>query len=186
MGPDLFPSLPDLFSFIAAAVLLQVSLILFLTGRRLLTQVSVAAVAILGALLGEGVAGLVFPSPTLILIVVGMVGGGVVCYYLRPLGVGLGLGFLAFSISGTWTSDGNVQYVAGMLLFVYGVLLTDLAPDFVAALFASTMLLFFGALAGISSSALLVLLVGANAARLMAMVLPARMAARSHQGLLQE
>ena len=176
MGPVIFQTLPEIFSFLAVAVLLQVCMLLLFTGRRYLKQVSFVAVGIAGAFIGESFSLLVFPEAAWFAIVVGLASGVLLCHYLRPVGVGVALAFLAFYGSSYLVNFEYVQYVAAFVLFTYGLLLTDLAPSFVATLLASAILLLSGIWLGVPTLALVLLVSAVAVARVLATVLPSRLA----------
>ena len=180
MGPAIFQTLPEIFSFLTVAVLQQVCLLLLLTGRRYLKQASFVAVGIAGAFIGESVSLMVFPIAAWFAIAGGLVCGVLLCYYLRPVGVGVALAFLAFYGSSYLVSFEYVQYVAAFVLFSYGLLLTDLAPTFVASLLATAILLISGIWLGVPMPALILVISAVAAARVLATVLPSRLAERGH------
>jgi len=180
MGPIIFQTLPEVFSFLTVAVLLQVCMLLLFTGRRYLRQASLVAVGIAGAFIGESFSLMVFPTAAWLAIAGGLTCGVLLCHYLRPVGVGVALAFLAFYGSSYLVNFEYVQYVAAFVLFSYGLLLTDLAPTFVASLLASAILLISGIWLGVPTPALISLVSAVAAARVLATVLPSRLAGRSH------
>jgi len=180
MGPIVFQTLPEVFSFLTVAVLLQACLLLLFTGRRYLRQVSFVAVGIAGAFIGESFSLLVFPAASWFAIAGGLACGVLLCHYIRPVGVGVALAFLAFYGSSYLVSLQYVQYVAAVVLFAYGMLLTDLAPTFIASLLASAILLLSGIWLGVPTAALITLVSGVTVARVLASVLPSRLVGRSH------
>ncbi len=180
MGPIIFQTLPEVFSFLTVAVLLQVCLLLLFTGRRYLKKASFVAVGIAGAFIGESISLMVFPTAAWFAIAGGLACGVLLCHYLRPVGVGVALAFLAFYGSSYLVNLEYVQYVAAVVLFTYGMLLTDLAPTFVASLLSSAILLISGVWLGVPVPALISLVSGVTAARIMATVLPSRLAGRGH------
>jgi hypothetical protein len=182
MGPVIFQTLPEVFSFLTVAVLLQACILLLSTGRRFLKQVSFVAVGIAGAFIGESISLLVFPAIAWFAIAGGLASGILLCYYLRPVGVGVALAFLAFYGSSYLVSLEDIQYVAAFVLFVYGLLLTDLAPTFVASLLASAILLLSGIWLGIPMPVLISLVSAVAAARVLATVLPSKLVGRGHGG----
>ena len=182
MGPIIFQTLPEIFSLLTVIVLLQACLLLLLTGRRYLRQVSFVAVGIAGAFIGESISLLVFPAASWFAIAAGLACGVVLCYYMRPVGVGVALAFLAFYGSSYLVSLEYVQYVAAFVMFAYGLLLTDLAPSFIASLLASAILLLSGIWIGIPIPALVSLVSGIATARILASVLPSRILAKGGSG----
>jgi len=182
MGPVVFQTLPEIFSFLTVAVLLQVCLLLLFTGRRYLRQVSFVAVGIAGAFIGESISLVLLPEASWLAIAGGLACGVVLCHYLRPVGVGVALAFLAFYGSSYLVDLQYVQYVAAFVLFAYGLLLTDLAPTFIASLLASAILLLSGIWLGVPTAALASLVSGVTIARILASVLPAHLAGRGHAG----
>jgi hypothetical protein len=182
MGPIIFQTLPEIFSFLTVAVLLQVCMLLLFTGRRYLRQVSFVAVGTAFAFVGEGISLLVFPAAAWFAIAGGLAGGILLCHYLRPVGVGVALAFFAFYGSSYLVSIEYVQYVAAFILFAYGLLLTDLAPTFVASLLALTILLLLGIWSGVPMPVLVSLVSAVAAARVLATVLPSRFEGRDHSG----
>ena len=180
MGPIIFKTLPEVFSFLTVTVLLQVCILLLFTGRRYLRQASYVSVGIAGAFIGESVSLTVFPTAAWFATAGGLACGVLLCYYLRPVGVGVALAFLAFYGSSYLVSFEYVQYVAAFVLFTYGLLLTDLAPTFVASLLASAILLISGVWLGVPTSALISLVSGVAGARVLASLLPSRLARRGH------
>lgn len=179
MAPVLFQTLPGLFGFAAAVVLTEISVLLIATGKRFLRQVSVAAVAVVGAVAGEAIGLSLSASAPWAGIFAGLAGGAILGYYLRPVGVGLALAYVGFSVAGNLVSLAYVEYMAALVLFAYGLLLTDLAPTFASSLLSSSILLLVGEWAGISTPALVVLVSAGGAARIMASVLPTRLALRN-------
>jgi hypothetical protein len=180
MGPIIFQTLPEVFSFVTVAVLLQVCILLLFTGRRYLRQASFAAAGIAGAFVGESVSSLVFPTAAWFAIGGGLACGVLLCHYLRPVGVGVALAFLAFHGSSYLVSLEYVQYVTAFVLFFYGLLLTDLAPTFVANLLASAILLLSGIWLDVPMPALISLISAVAAARVLATLLPSRLVGRDH------
>ena len=181
MAPVPFQTLPILLAFVAAVVLAQIGAILFVTGRRYLKQVSVAAVGFVGAMFGETIGINLIPFAPWAGMIFGLAGGAALGYSLRPVGVGLALAYVGYSVAGNLIPLEYVQYVAALVLFSYGLLLTDLAPTFVASFLASSLLLLLGVWAGIPTQAVLVLALAGGAARIMASVLPMRLAMRSER-----
>jgi hypothetical protein len=181
MGPVIFQTLPEVFSFLTVAVLLQAGMLLLFTGRRYLNKVSFVAAGIAGAYLGEGLSIMVLPEAAWLGIAGGLASGVLLCYYLRPIGVGVALAFLAFYGSSYLVNFEGVQYLAALILFTYGLLLTDLAPTFVASLLALTILTLSGIWLGIPTPALISLISGVAAARVFATVLPTRLAGHLHR-----
>ena len=180
MGPVIFQTLPEIFSFVTVAVLLQVCILLLLTGRRYLRQASLVAVGIAGACIGESVSLLVSPTAAWFAIMGGLACGVLLCHYLRPVGVGVALAFLAFYGSSYLVSLEYVQYVTALVLFSYGLLLTDLAPTFVASLLASAILLLSGIWLDVPMPALVSLISAVAAVRVLATILPSRLVGRDH------
>jgi hypothetical protein len=182
MGPIIFQTLPEVFSFLTVAALLQVCILLLFTGRRYLKQVSFVAVGIAVAFVGENVALLVLPAAAWFAIAGGLACGVLLCYYLRPVGMGVALAFLGFYGSSYLVSVESVQYVVALVLFAYGLLLTDLAPTFAASLLASAILFLSGIWLGVPMSALVSLISGVAAARVLTTILPPRPEGRGHGG----
>ena len=181
MGPVIFQTLPEIFSFLTVVVLLQVCLLLLFTGKRYLKQVSFVAVGIASAIIGQSLSLQVLPDAAWLAMAGGLASGVLLCYYLRPVGVGVALAFLAFYGSSYLINFEDVQYVAAFVLFAYGLLLTDLAPSFVATLLASAILLLSGIWLGVPTPALISLVSTVAAARVLATVLPSRLAGHIHR-----
>ena len=180
MEPVLFRTLPDFINLVAVAILIQIGILLFATGRRYLKWVSVVAVSLVGALVGEGAAVSTIPSASGILIIMGLLGGAALGYFLRPVGVGLVLAYVGSTIATNLVNVPFVQYVVAMDLFAYGLLLTDLAPTLVSSLLGSSILLITILWTGVSAPSALVLASAFGAARVMASLLPRRFEARGH------
>lgn len=180
MGPIIFQTLPEVFSFVTVVVLLQFCILLLFTGRRYLRQASLVAAGIAGAFIGESVSLLVFPTAAWFAIVGGLACGVLLCHYLRPVGVGVALAFLAFYGSSYLVSFEDVQYVTAFVLFFYGLLLTDLAPAFVANLLASAILLLSGIWLGVPIPIMISLIMAFAAAHILATVFPSRQVSRDH------
>lgn len=180
MNPVLLQSLGPQYNFVAIAVFLQIGILLFVTGRRHLKMVSVAAVSLIGAVSAESVALAFAPTWTWWFIAAGLMGGAYLGYYLRPVGVGLVLAYFGYSMSAKVVGVPFVQYVVAVDLFAFGLLLTDLAPTLVSSLFASSILLVSILWLGASGPAALVLASAGGAARVMATYLPARLAIWMH------
>ncbi len=174
----IFQTLPPIFSFAAVVVLLQACIVLFATGRRFMRKASYATVGIAGAAMGEGAALAVFPAAAWPAMVAGLAGGILLCRYIRPVGVGLTLAFLGFSVSTYLVNLEYVQYVAALVLFTYGFLLTDLAPTFVAVLLASAIILLSGISTGIPIPTLLTAISLVAGARIAVAVVPSRLRLR--------
>jgi hypothetical protein len=185
MGLLLLGSVPGIFNFAATVVLLQISGILLIKGSRFLKQISVALASLVGAVAVEGFALALFPQGALLGIGVGLAGGAILGYYLRPVGVGLALSYLALTVTGQLVAFAYLQYVAAIVIFAYGILLTDIAPAFIASLLACSILLLFGVGFGLAPVALVVLVSGVGIARIMASVLPGRLALRSQKSVIQ-
>ena len=181
MAPVPFQTLPTLLAFVPAVVVAQMGVTLFTTGRRFLKQVSAAAVGFVGAVLGETIGINLFPFAPWVGMIIGLAGGTAIGYSLRPVGVGLALAYVGYSVAGNLIPLEYAQYVAALVLFSYGLLLTDLAPTFVASFLASSLLLLLGVWAGIPTQAALVLSLAGGASRIMASVLPTRLAMRSER-----
>ena len=181
MEPLIFQTLPGFYSFIAAVAFIQISVFLLVTGRRHFKKVSVAAVSLVGGVVGESIGIDILPVAPWVFIFVGLAGGAFLGYFLRPVGVGLVLAFLGYTISSSIITFEYVQLVAAMVLFAYGLLLTDLAPTFISSLLAASILLLSGEWAGASTPGIMVLAGAVAAARIMAAILPSRLAFRSHR-----
>lgn len=175
MAPVIFESLPGIFSFFTVVLLLEVCVLLFATGRRFLRKVSYVVVGIAGAVLGEGIALMLYPAAALPAIAAGLAGGLLLCRVIRPVGVGIALAFLAFSASTYLVNVEYVQYVAALVMFTYGLLLTDLAPSFVAGLLASAIILLSGIWTGVPIPLLLVGITLMAGARVLFTVVPPRL-----------
>jgi hypothetical protein len=153
MGPLFFQSLPEIFSYGLAVAMVQVCILLLVTGKRFLKQVSITVSALVGAVLGETVAISLNADVAWLGIGAGIVGGALIGRYLRPAGVGLALSYLAFSAAGNLANVAYLGWVAALVIFAYGLLLTDLAPTFVSSLLSCSILvlnlLFCSALAAV-------------------------------------
>ena len=182
MVPVIFQTLPEAFSFLTVTLLLQVCIILLFTGRRYLRRVSSVVAGVAVASVGESISLLVFPAAAWLTIVGGLASGILLCHYLRPVGMGVALAFLAFYGSSYLTNIESVQYVAALVLFTYGLLLTELAPTFVAGLLASAILLLSGIWLGVPMPTLASLISIVAAVRALATVLPSRLERRGHSG----
>ncbi len=180
MEPVLFQSLPQWFNFAAISVLLQIGIILFVTGKRYLKWVSVGAVALVGAVVGEEAAASSIPGAAWVLVTAGLLGGALLGIVLRPVGVGLVLAYLGYVMSTTLAGLPFLQFFVAVDLFAYGLLLTDLAPTLVSGLLASAVLLQSLLWAGAPAPAAFVLASGGGSARFMASLLPSRLSARAH------
>ena len=178
MPPLIFQSLPGIFSFVALVALLQVCVLLFVTGRRFFKKATYAAVGIAGGAMGEAVALAVYPMAAWPAIAVGIVGGVLLSKFARPVGVGLALAFLGFSVSTYLVNLEYVQYVAALVLLAYGLLLTDLAPTFVAGLLASAIVLLSGISTGVPIETLMALILLAAGTRLVLTLVPSRLWAK--------
>ena len=175
MQPIIFQTLPPIFSFVTVALLIEVSMLLLATGRKYLKAGSYVIVGITTAVLGEGTALAVFPSGAWIAIAAGAVGGVALCRFLRPVGVGISLAFLAFYGATYLVEFEYIQFVAALVLFAYGLLLTDLAPTFVSSLLASSIFFLSGAWVGIPTPILITVVLIAGAARVLLTIVPSRM-----------
>jgi hypothetical protein len=184
MGPALLQMLGPEANFIAVAVLLQIGMVLFVTGRRFLTRVCIAAVSLAGGIFGGSFASATIPSMTVVMIVSGLVGGFLLGAYLRPVGVGLVLAYLGYLISNSVVDMSLAQYVVAMDLFAYGLFLTDLAPTLVSSLLASSILLLSAVWAGASGPAAIIIASAGGGARLMASYLPSWFALRAQGATL--
>jgi hypothetical protein len=178
MGPVLFESLPWIFSFVAAVLLLQFCIILVGTGRRYFREVAIALVGLSGGVLGESFA-ISYNFPALGGLMMGVIGGALLGYYLRPIGVGLALAFLAYSVSGNLVSIEDVQYVAALVLFAYGLLLTDVAPSFVSGLLSAGIVTLLAEWVGEPLTTTLELVLAVAAVQFLAYAVPLRLASRN-------
>lgn len=178
MLPLIFQSLPEVFSVIAGAVLVQVCALLLITGKRYLTEVSMGVSGIAGAVIGEGAA-MTVHLPGFVGILPGLATGAILSRYLRPLGMGLALAFLTYSVASSLIPYDGAQYVSAIVMFSYGILLTDLAPSFASGLLASAILLLLGELLGMGSGRTLEIVTVVASARVLASLLPRRVAARN-------
>jgi len=180
MGPVIFQTLPEIFSFLTVVVLLQACIILLFMGKRYLKQASLVATGITGAFVGESISLLVFPTVAWFAIAGGLACGVLLCRYLRPVGVGVALAFLAFYGSSYLVSLEYIQYVTAFVLFFYGLLLTDLAPTFVSSFLAAAILLLSGIWLGVPMPVLISLISAVTAARVLVTLIPSRLAGRNH------
>ncbi len=181
MEPVLLQAVPYPYNALAVVVLLQVGLILLVTGRRFLKWVSVVVVALVGSAVGGSLGVYLYPSIAWVFTLAGLVGGALLGRLFRPLGVGLVLAYLGAILATEFVSMPFVQYVVALDLLAYGLFLTDLAPTLVSSMLGSAILLLAFVWAGVSAPAALVLASAGGAARLMASVLPSRLALRPHQ-----
>jgi hypothetical protein len=186
MGPLFFQSLPEIYSYGLAVAMVQVCILLLVTGKRFLKQVSITVSALVGAVLGETIAISLNAGVAWLGIGAGIVGGALIGRYIRPAGVGLALSYLAFSAAGNLANVAYLGWVAALVIFAYGLLLTDLAPTFVSSLLSCSILVLIGEWAGITPSALLVLTTAVGAARIMASILPSRLALRAQRQVLSQ
>jgi hypothetical protein len=183
MYPVIFRTLPEIFSFITVILLVQVGVLLLATGRRYLKQASLVAVGIAGAAIGEGISLSVCPSGAWVAIAGGLAGGLLLAHRLRPVGVGVALAFLAYYGATYIVNVEFAQYVAAIVLFAYGLLLTDLAPTFVSCLLASAILLLSGIWMGVQVPFLMTVIAAIATGRIMAAILPSRIAGRNQTAL---
>ena len=180
MNPVIFGSLPWVYSFAAAVVLLQVCLILAISGKRYFGGVAIAIVALAGGALGEAVASNV-GFPVFVGLPAGALCGIVLGYYLRPVGVGLALAFLSYSVASNIVPLQDVQYVAALVLFAYGLLLTDIAPSIVSGLLSGTIIALIGEWTGEPFAMTLELVTAVVALQLVAFFIPLGFASRSQR-----
>jgi len=180
MNPVLLQSLGPQFNFVAIALFLQIGILLFVSGKRYLKMVSVAAVSLIGAVSLESASLEFAPSWTWWFVAAGLLGGAYLGFYLRPIGVGLVLAYFGYSLSASVVGFPFIQYVVAVDLFAYGLLLTDLAPTLVSSLFASSILLVSILWLGASGPAAFVLALAGGAAKVMASYLPSRLAVWMH------
>ncbi len=176
--PVVFQSLPVDFSIAALVALIQIDLLLFLTGRRYLRWVAVAAAALVGAMIGQAAGASLLPGFVWAIIAAGFAGGALLGLLIRPLGMGLVLAYLGVVAATDVANIPFVYYIVAVDLFAYGLLLTDLAPTLVSSLLASSILFVAAIWTGASAPAAFVLASGTCAARLMASLLPSRLALR--------
>jgi hypothetical protein len=179
MHPVVFQTLPEVFSFSVVVMLLETCAVLLATGRRYLKQASFVAVGVAGAAIGEGAALLALPSAAWAGIAVGALASVVLCYYLRPVAVGIALAYLAYVSSTYLISIQYAQYVAATVLFTYGLLLTDLAPTFVSSLLAAGILIPAGIWIGAPVGLLVALVTLICAGRALVGIHPQRILARA-------
>jgi hypothetical protein len=172
MYPVVFHTLPEVFSFAAVIVLVEICALLLATGRRYLKQLSYVAVGIAGAAWGESIALTVYPDGALLAIIAGLGVGVALCRYLRPAAVGGALAYVGFFSATYLVNIEYVQYIAALVLFVYGLLLTDLAPTFVSNLLASGLLFLIGIWVGVPTTTLFVAVTLIAAARIVATAVP--------------
>jgi len=176
MLPTILQSLPGDFNIAAVVVLLQIDLLLFLTGRRYIRWVSVAAVALVGTIVGDAGGTALVPGASWPMIAAGLVGGALLGYYVRPVGLGLVLAYVGGTVGTSFASYPAVGYILAVDLFAYGLLLTDLAPTLVTSVLASSIMFLAVLWTGAPAPAAFVLASATGAAKLMASLLPARLA----------
>jgi hypothetical protein len=181
MMPVILPSLPAYLNIAAVVALLQVDLLLFLTGKRYLRWMSVAAVALVGSMVGAAGGAALVPGTSWAIIAAGLVGGALLGYYARPVGLGLVLAYIGGTVATSFASYPAVEYIVAVDLFVYGLLLTDLAPTLVTSLLASSIMLLAVLWTGAPAPAAFVLASATGGAKLMASLLPARFALKSRE-----
>lgn len=179
MYPVIFQTLPEIFSFLVVILLVEVCTLLLVTGRRFLKQASYVAVGVAGATFGEGMALWLFPGAAWFAIGGGLVASLALCHYIRPVAVGVALAYLAFYCSTYLVNIEYAQYMAALVLFAYGLLLTDLAPTFVSSLLASGILLLTGIWVGVPVPLLFAAVSLVAAVRILATVLPHKTMERS-------
>jgi len=184
MMPAIFQSLPSDFNIAAIVLLLQIDLLLFLTGRRYIRWVSVAAVALVGSIFGEAGGTALVPGASWAIIPAGLVGGALLGYYVRPVGLGMVLAYVGGTVATSFASYPAAEYIVAVDLFAYGLLLTDLAPTLVTSLLASSIMFLAVLWTGAPAPAAFVLASATGAAKLMASLLPERLALRL-RGTLQ-
>jgi len=172
LAPVIFQTLPDILSFVVAVLLLQVSAILLATGRKFLRQASFIAAGVAGAGIGEKLSLSMFPEFAWLAIGLGLAMGVLLCYYSRPIAVGVALGYLAFFSSTYLVDIADAQWVVALVLFVYGLLLTDIAPTFISSLLASAILILAGIWLGVPTSLLFVVVSVIGGLRILAELLP--------------
>jgi len=180
MGPSIFESLPWIFSFAAVVLLLQWCIILLGTGKRYFGQVAVATVGLAGAVIGENVA-VYFQVSGLIGVVAGLAGGALLAFLMRPIGVGMALAFLGSTVANNAFGIQSAEFIVALVLFAYGLLLTDLAPTFVSGLLASVILVLLGEWSGAPTSVTLELVSTLALVRVLATVVHPRVSARGHR-----
>jgi hypothetical protein len=178
MGPVVFASLPWVFSFSAAVLLLQWCMILIGTGKRHLSKVAIALVSLAGGAIGEGLA-MTCNVPAFTGILAGLAGGAILGRYLRPVGVGMALAYLGFAATSNAGPIQYVQYVAALVMFAYGLLLTDVAPTFVSELLASSIMMLVGEWLGAPVLMAFELVTTFAAFRILIWVVPLRFASRN-------
>jgi hypothetical protein len=180
MEPALFQSLPPLANSMALIALIEISLLLFISGRKYLKPVSIVIVALVGGVVGEWISVAVAPGSALAFVLAGLAGGALLGKFLRPIGVGLALAFLGYTISTNIVGFPFIEYVAALDLLAYGILLTDLAPTLVSTLLASSIVLLSILWTGVPAPAAFVLASAIGASGLMATLLPPRLMKSNH------
>src|SRR5512136_170542 len=112
MYPIIFQTLPGIFSFLVVVLLVEICALLLVTGRRYLKPASFVAVGVAGAAIGEGIALWLLPSVSWFAICGGLTASLILCYYLRPVAVGVALAYLAFFSSTYLIKLEYAQYMA--------------------------------------------------------------------------
>lgn len=131
---DLVPYLPQNYDLVSFIGLLTMSFLLIFGGTRLIRSLSL----ILGGLIGA-LAGLTIGSQAYGMIgatlgfAVGFALGGVMSLYFLPVGIGLAMGFMGYSVAKTFIPITLVPPLVGVVCFAYGLLLTDVLLSVMSA-----------------------------------------------------
>jgi len=122
----LLPFLPSSFDFIAFVALLVVSLLMIFVGSRFTQGLAYVAVGLVGGSIGFSL-GLSYGSlGSMVGFISGFLLGGAAAVFLLPLGLGLVLGFMGYQVAASLTAIAVIPFMAALVAFTYGLLLTDL------------------------------------------------------------
>ena len=107
-------------------VLLGVSLVLIFAGKTLVKVVAFLAVGIVGASLGGQLAAQYLqPQWALVGALLGFAIGGIVGVSLLPLGIGLALGYAGYVLALSFALGATTALILGVAFFVVGALLSN-------------------------------------------------------------
>ena len=116
-------------------VLVVLSLLLMFAGRSIIKGLAFLAVGLAGAAFGAAVGGVVLSLPGAIIgALVGFVVGGLIGLLLVHIGMGLALGYFGYVITRDLTHVFILAVVAGFILFIVGVVISNKLLELVTAI----------------------------------------------------
>jgi hypothetical protein len=128
---DLVPPLGGTVIVIAMLVL---GIALLFAGKSLVKAIVFIVAGLFGALIGASIGAALGPLGIVLGAIGGFIVAGLLGYFLLHVGIGLGLGFLAFATTRSYTGGLIIPLVIAVVFFVIGVILTDQILELATAL----------------------------------------------------